>query len=132
MRTARCTFLPFLSCPSPLQSASKVVSFASLPRVLERLSSMSAQLESCQRALNEFLEDKRAAFPRYACTSGMCMQVCSGSTCCRSRSQLRPVLTQLGPFRSSHASSPHGSLQSHHQSAYGVSCCDSLQVLLSG
>lgn len=25
---------------------------------------MSAQLESCQRALNEFLEDKRAAFPR--------------------------------------------------------------------
>jgi hypothetical protein len=41
-----------------------VVSFASLPRVLERLGSMSAQLESCQRALNDFLEDKRAVFPR--------------------------------------------------------------------
>lgn len=51
-----------------MQSAGKVVSFASLPHVLERLGSMSAQLESCQRALNEFLEDKRAAFPRYACT----------------------------------------------------------------
>jgi hypothetical protein len=46
------------------QANGKVVSFASLPRVLERLSSMSTQLESCQRALNEFLEDKRAAFPR--------------------------------------------------------------------
>jgi hypothetical protein len=47
-----------------VQSCGKVVSFASLPRVLERLGSMSAQLESCQRALNEFLEEKRAAFPR--------------------------------------------------------------------
>jgi hypothetical protein len=49
-----------------VQSCGKVVSFASLPRVLERLGSMSAQLESCQRALNEFLEEKRAAFPRQA------------------------------------------------------------------
>jgi hypothetical protein len=49
-----------------------VVSFASLPRVLERLTSMSTQLESCQRALNEFLEDKRAAFPRWVPLSQQC------------------------------------------------------------
>jgi hypothetical protein len=62
-----CTAVLFCCCPFHhihVQSAGKVVSFASLPRVLERLGSMSAQLESCQRALNEFLEDKRAAFPR--------------------------------------------------------------------
>jgi lipid-A-disaccharide synthase-like uncharacterized protein len=47
-----------------VQATGQVVSFASIPRVLERLGSMLTQLESCQRALNEFLEDKRAAFPR--------------------------------------------------------------------
>lgn len=51
-------------CNRLVQSCGKVIAFASLPRVLERLGSMSAQLESCQRALNEFLEEKRAAFPR--------------------------------------------------------------------
>jgi dynein heavy chain 2 len=49
-----------------LQAAGKVVSFAELSGVLARLSAMAAQLDACQRALAEFLEEKRAAFPRCA------------------------------------------------------------------
>jgi dynein heavy chain 2 len=49
-----------------LQAAGKVVAFAELPGVLARLSAMAAQLDACQRALAEFLEEKRAAFPRCA------------------------------------------------------------------
>jgi hypothetical protein len=49
-----------------LQAAGKVVAFAELPGVLARLSAMAAQLDACQRALAEFLDEKRAAFPRCA------------------------------------------------------------------
>jgi hypothetical protein len=49
-----------------LQASGKVVGFAELPGMLARLSAMAAQLDACQRALAEFLEEKRAAFPRCA------------------------------------------------------------------
>lgn len=71
-----------------MQTAGKVVSFASLPRVLERLGSMSAQLESCQRALNEFFEDKRAAFPRYACTHMKAQHAAAAGPDCPHHTQL--------------------------------------------
>lgn len=48
-----------------LQASGKVVSLAEVPGVLTRLTSMTAQLDACQRALSEFLEEKRTAFPRY-------------------------------------------------------------------
>ncbi len=41
-----------------------VVSFADIAGIRDKLPAMSQQLEVCQRALSDFLEDKRAAFPR--------------------------------------------------------------------
>ena len=43
----------------------QVVSFADMPRLRETLPSMSNQLDVCQRALSDFLEEKRAVFPRF-------------------------------------------------------------------
>jgi bacterioferritin-associated ferredoxin len=51
-------------CLNTVQAGGKVVGFADLPGVLARLSGMAAQLDACQRALADFLEEKRAAFPR--------------------------------------------------------------------
>jgi hypothetical protein len=50
--------------PPPAQASRKVVAFTDLPCPRERLAGMAAALDACQRALNEFLEDKRGAFPR--------------------------------------------------------------------
>jgi hypothetical protein len=36
-----------------------------MPRLRETLPSMSNQLDVCQRALSDFLEEKRAMFPRF-------------------------------------------------------------------
>jgi hypothetical protein len=41
------------------------VALADVPNVLARLSAMTGQLDMCQRALSEFLEEKRLAFPRH-------------------------------------------------------------------
>jgi dynein heavy chain 2 len=41
-----------------------VVSFADIPGIRDRLPQMAQQLDVCQRALSDFLEDKRSSFPR--------------------------------------------------------------------
>ncbi len=46
------------------QVSHKVVSFAELAGIRERLPAMANQLDMCQKALAEFLEEKRSAFPR--------------------------------------------------------------------
>ena len=50
---------------SPSQSAKKVVSFAEIPGIRDKLPQMAQQLDVCQRALSDFLEDKRSSFPRF-------------------------------------------------------------------
>eukprot|EP00878_Enallax_costatus_P024703 GHUV01026383.1.p1 GENE.GHUV01026383.1~~GHUV01026383.1.p1 ORF type:complete len:1576 (+),score=459.42 GHUV01026383.1:1611-6338(+) len=55
----------FRSIMSQLEASGKVVALADLPGVLARLNSMATQLDACQRVLSEFLEEKRAAFPRF-------------------------------------------------------------------
>eukprot|EP00899_Mesostigma_viride_P029629 jgi/Mesvir1/9851/Mv22388-RA.1 len=42
-----------------------VVSFAEIPRLLDTLPPMAEQLERCQKALSDFLEEKRSHFPRF-------------------------------------------------------------------
>lgn len=42
-----------------------MVAFAELPGVKDHLPAMASQLDACQRALSEYLEDKRGAFPRF-------------------------------------------------------------------
>ena len=42
-----------------------VVTFAEIPGIREKLPQMAQQLDVCQRALSEFLEDKRSSFPRW-------------------------------------------------------------------
>ncbi|KAL0047749.1 hypothetical protein WJX82_010930, partial [Trebouxia sp. C0006] len=42
-----------------------VVHFADIPRIMESLQQMLQQMETCQKALSNFLEDKRSAFPRF-------------------------------------------------------------------
>lgn len=49
----------------PFQAGKLVVSFADIPAIREKLPQMSQQLDVCQRALSDFLEDKRSSFPRY-------------------------------------------------------------------
>lgn len=41
-----------------------VVSFADIPGIRDKLPQMAQQLDVCQRALSDFLEDKRSSFPR--------------------------------------------------------------------
>lgn len=48
-----------------LEGARKVVAFSDVPGVREKLPAMAQQLDVCQRALSEFLEDKRSQFPRF-------------------------------------------------------------------
>lgn len=38
---------------------------ADIPGIREKLPQMAQQLDSCQKALSEFLEDKRSLFPRF-------------------------------------------------------------------
>ncbi len=42
-----------------------MVAFAELPGIRDKLPAMCSALDACQRALSEYLEDKRAAFPRF-------------------------------------------------------------------
>ncbi|KAK3283536.1 hypothetical protein CYMTET_8768 [Cymbomonas tetramitiformis] len=48
-----------------VQSDPLVVSFSDMPRLAQQLPQMSSQLDICQRALSEFLEEKRGIFPRF-------------------------------------------------------------------
>ena len=43
----------------------KVVSFADIQGIRDKLPQMAQQLDVCQRALSDFLEDKRSSFPRW-------------------------------------------------------------------
>lgn len=43
----------------------QVVAFADIPGIREKLPQMAQQLDVCQRALADFLEDKRSQFPRF-------------------------------------------------------------------
>ena len=54
-----------LAPPPWPQSAKKVVSFAEIPGIRDKLPQMAQQLDVCQRALSDFLEDKRSSFPRF-------------------------------------------------------------------
>lgn len=38
---------------------------ADIPGIREKLPEMAQQLDVCQKALSEFLEDKRSLFPRF-------------------------------------------------------------------
>jgi dynein heavy chain 2, cytosolic len=48
-----------------LQGNSKVIAFCDISGLPEKLPTMVAALEACQRALAEFLEEKRSLFPRF-------------------------------------------------------------------
>lgn len=48
-----------------LESARKVVAFAEIPGIRDKLPQMAQQLDVCQRALSDFLEEKRGSFPRF-------------------------------------------------------------------
>jgi dynein heavy chain 2, cytosolic len=48
-----------------MQADKKVVSFADIPGIRDRLPGMTTQLDACQRALSDFLEEKRSFFPRF-------------------------------------------------------------------
>jgi dynein heavy chain 2 len=48
-----------------IRSESMVVKFADIPRVCEKLTTMMDQLDRCQKALSDFLEQKRSKFPRF-------------------------------------------------------------------
>lgn len=51
--------------PDPWPQITKlVVSFAEIPGIRDKLPQMAQQLDVCQRALSDFLEDKRSSFPR--------------------------------------------------------------------
>jgi len=54
-----------------------VVAFTDLPHPRERLGGMLAALDACQRALSDFLEEKRGAFPRWG-TGGVTISSGSG------------------------------------------------------
>lgn len=42
-----------------------MVTFADIPGIREKLPQMAQQLDVCQRALADFLEEKRSQFPRF-------------------------------------------------------------------
>ncbi|KAG1663699.1 hypothetical protein FOA52_013267 [Chlamydomonas sp. UWO 241] len=48
-----------------IDAAKKVVSFADIPGIRDKLPQMAQQLDVCQRALSDFLEEKRSSFPRF-------------------------------------------------------------------
>nr|ADI46936.1 DHC1bm [Volvox carteri f. nagariensis] len=48
-----------------LESTKKVVSFADIAGIRDKLPQMAQQLDVCQRALADFLEEKRSQFPRF-------------------------------------------------------------------
>ncbi|KAG2486208.1 hypothetical protein HYH03_015170 [Edaphochlamys debaryana] len=48
-----------------LESTKKVISFADIPGIRDKLPQMAQQLDVCQRALADFLEEKRSQFPRF-------------------------------------------------------------------
>jgi dynein heavy chain 2 len=48
-----------------VQIEKKVVSFTEIPSIREKLPSMVAILDGCQKALADFLEEKRSSFPRF-------------------------------------------------------------------
>jgi len=48
-----------------LESNKLVVSFAEIIGIRDKLPQMAQQLDVCQRALSDFLEDKRSSFPRF-------------------------------------------------------------------
>ncbi|MEW5298927.1 MAG: hypothetical protein WDW36_001997 [Sanguina aurantia] len=50
---------------STLEMTKKVVAFADIPGIRDKLPQMAQQLDVCQRALADFLEDKRSQFPRF-------------------------------------------------------------------
>jgi dynein heavy chain 2 len=48
-----------------IRGDSRVVKFAEIKQVCEKLSTMIDQLDRCQKALSDFLEQKRSKFPRF-------------------------------------------------------------------
>jgi dynein heavy chain 2 len=48
-----------------IQRDPKVVSLCTVPGIKDTLENILEQLERCQKALNEFLEEKRGKFPRF-------------------------------------------------------------------
>ncbi|KAL3130926.1 hypothetical protein ABBQ38_000251 [Trebouxia sp. C0009 RCD-2024] len=50
---------------SGIEADPMVIHFADIPRIMETLQQMLQQLDICQKALSNFLEDKRSAFPRF-------------------------------------------------------------------
>lgn len=48
-----------------IQRDPKVVSLCAIPGIKDTLETILDQLERCQRALNDFLEEKRGKFPRF-------------------------------------------------------------------
>lgn len=48
-----------------IQRDPKVVSLCSIPGIKDTLETVLDQLERCQKALNDYLEEKRGKFPRF-------------------------------------------------------------------
>lgn len=55
----------FLKIMSDIHNDPLVVSFAERPRLESILDNANEQLDACQRALSQFLEEKRGHFPRF-------------------------------------------------------------------
>mmetsp|Transcript_17017 Transcript_17017/g.54247 ORF Transcript_17017/g.54247 Transcript_17017/m.54247 type:complete len:3325 (+) Transcript_17017:156-10130(+) len=55
----------FRQLMSSIESDPLVTSFAEMPRLRDTLPQMVNQLDICQRALSDFLEEKRSMFPRF-------------------------------------------------------------------
>ena len=55
----------FRQVMAAVESDPLVVSFSEIPRLRDTLPGMSQQLDICQRALSDFLEEKRGLFPRF-------------------------------------------------------------------
>lgn len=48
-----------------MEKTTKVLEATKAPRLYERLEEIQSQLNLCQKALSEYLETKRLAFPRF-------------------------------------------------------------------
>ena len=55
-----------------LALAPQVVTFADIPGIRDKLPQMAQQLDVCQRALADFLEEKRSQFPRFYFLGACC------------------------------------------------------------